>query len=183
MNYKVSEHIYCISKGNHHSMADIIMCKYCLESSNSNPRIELITPCKCTDPVCVACLQEQIIKTKKIECEICVSPFIVTNIFLDQIKDKIDNGTYIKLLNAAINNKLDNNVLNETDIIQLFNENNDLLGNHEIPMVEEDNLCIKYKKMIIFVVIIGLLWISMIIYGILWKNQIIQMCTSIQFLL
>ena len=74
-------------------MSDIV-CKYCFENSISCPNIQLITPCKCTNPVCIKCLQQRIIHNKKMKCEICTEPFILPNnsgIIVPESFDENDN--------------------------------------------------------------------------------------------
>lgn len=51
------------------------ICKYCLQTASELGEIPLITPCKCSNPVCRQCLWMQISKNNRTSCELCLEPY------------------------------------------------------------------------------------------------------------
>ena len=60
------------------------VCKYCLCPITELDETEFIYPCKCTNPVCEACLQKYININNRTICEICKEPYKLseTNIII-----------------------------------------------------------------------------------------------------
>ena len=54
------------------------ICKYCLENS-AECKFKFVTPCKCTNPVCVGCLRRQVELKNSKTCEICKTMCDITS--------------------------------------------------------------------------------------------------------
>jgi hypothetical protein len=52
-------------------------CKYCLQNSIENTS-QFITPCNCTNPVCINCLRIRVESDKKLKCELCLEDLQIT---------------------------------------------------------------------------------------------------------
>ena len=70
------------------NILDVPICKYCFENA-AECTSKLITPCKCTNPVCLSCLRRKIELKNVIVCEICNTSYNLTpdmGITIDPIK-------------------------------------------------------------------------------------------------
>jgi E3 ubiquitin-protein ligase DOA10 len=100
-----SETVYLLDPPN------IDLCRYCLSNQTECNSI-FINPCKCTNPICESCLKIQLEYTHSKICEICRSPFVITNEMKKLITDT-DNP----------NNELESNIPSGTEILFMDTDN------------------------------------------------------------
>ena len=81
------------------NQSDTVVCKYCLENKFSCKET-FITPCNCTNPVCIACFNKRKLVLNPRMCEICHVPYtnqgtnqnVVIDIGADLEEQSIDNN-------------------------------------------------------------------------------------------
>lgn len=68
-----------------------ITCKYCFDFEYENKAL-FILPCKCKNPICVACFSKHIELNDRVTCELCLAPYEISyiNKYKKERKTKCD---------------------------------------------------------------------------------------------
>jgi len=126
------ESVVLLAEENHNtddlSEFDIPICRYCLESQIDLKDIQLINPCKCTNPICQKCFN---IKIKLGDdttprCELCREPFTMTIDVLCSRSNSSPNPLYYKKNNSHLVQRIYNETPDTTvEIGTNFTNNTD----------------------------------------------------------